>query len=184
MIAKSLRQVSLPTRLLPKRHGSLFAPSGAAGLGSLILLFFPILKLSFFAGTAAHLASLFLGTPVFSVDQGWLLPSRHEPVLVSGACSGSDFWLMIVALLAWHLARRNKSTAFAITAALLCATPLAVAVNSIRIVAVVQAHRWFIPHWSESYGPFFHQLTGVAVFLPSLILIHALLEKHRSHRRT
>lgn len=175
-----------PTLLAPidppnhSRRKALAALSIAGCAGALVLFIFPGLKLFLFARAAARLASLFLGTPVFRGEQGWLLPSSHEPVLVSGACSGSDFWLMVASLLAWHLARRGTSATCTIVAALLCAIPVSIAVNSIRISAVVQAHRWFIPLWPESYAPFFHQLTGVTVFLPSLIIFHGLLEKYRS----
>lgn len=179
-------KLSLPVlpahRPQPVDHRYLFAPLTAVGSGALALFIFPALKLSLFAGAAARLASLFLGTPVLRVDQGWLLPSHHEPVVVSSACSGTDFWLMVVALLAWHLARRGKSATTIIVAALLAAAPLSIAVNAVRIIAVLQAHRWFIPLWPQNYELFFHQFTGVAVFLPGLILLHALLEHHQSKR--
>ena len=116
------------------------------------------------------------------MEEGWLLPSQFEPVLVSQACCGSDFWLLVVALLAWQLAPQPQPIPGVTILALLYAAPLSLAVNSIRIVVVVQAHRWFIPLWPEKYAPFFHQLTGVAVFLPALIFLHALLEHSRSRR--
>ena len=182
MIAQPLTRISWFSRLLPATCRSFFAPCAALGAGALTLFILPGLKLALFAGAAARLASQFLGPPIVRVEQGWLLPSHREPVLVSGACSGSDFWLIVASLLAWHLTLRGKSTASAIVTALLCAAPFSIAVNSVRIIAVVQAHHWFIRLWPENYGPFFHQLTGVAVFLPSLIFLHALLEHFRSQR--
>jgi exosortase/archaeosortase family protein len=100
------------------------------------------------------------------------------PVAVTAACSATDFYLMLVALLAWQLVRRNRPAWFALPAALLVALPLALVVNGARIVAVAAAHRWVIPRLPDAYGPFLHMLTGAAIFLPSLILLNLLLERH------
>lgn len=55
------------------------------------------------------------------------------------------------------------------------ALPLSIFLNSLRVVVVAQAHRWFIDHFPASYGPFLHMATGVAIFLPSLIALNGLL---------
>ena len=182
MTSPLLRQIPVIFRLDRIKRTGILSGAAAGGIGALLLFALPGIKIGFFARVAARVASLFLGTPVLRVDEGWLLPSRPEPIVVSAACSGADFWLITVVLLAWQLGRGNSSAAKTIPLALLCATPFSIAVNSIRIVAVTQAHRWFIPLWPANYAAFFHQFTGVAVFLPALILLHAFLENYRSQR--
>jgi exosortase/archaeosortase family protein len=161
------------------RHMEFFCSAGSFAIGGLLLAYFPSLKIDFFGQAAARLAALFLATPVLRVDEGWLLPSSQEPVVVSAACSGTDFWLMTLLLLGWQLSRGMKSALKAVALTLLCATPFSIGVNAIRVMAVTQAHRWFIPLWPENYASFFHQSTGVAVFLPALIFLHAILENQR-----
>jgi exosortase/archaeosortase family protein len=60
----------------------------------------------------------------------------------------------------------------------MAAVPVALAINALRIVAVAQLHRWILPRLPETYGPFLHMLTGVAVFLPAFILANLLLENY------
>jgi exosortase/archaeosortase family protein len=160
----------------------LFSSAAAVLAGMLLLGLMPLLKIRFFAGASAQLASLFLGTPVLRIEEGWLLPYLPEPVLVTAACSGVDFWLMVTALCAWQFSRSRSRIIIPALFALICAAPLSIAVNAIRIALVAQAHRWFIPLWPAAYAPFLHLLTGAAVFLPALIILHVILETHRSSR--
>ena len=151
----------------------------AAALGGLLLLnFSPALELALFARGAAHLAGLFSGTSVLRATDGWLLPSPDLPVVVTTACSATDFFLMVAGLISWQLTRRGKPPVRALLAGLLTALPLAIFINSLRVVTVTQAHRWFIPLLPEAYGPFLHLLTGAAIFPPSLIALNLLLEFH------
>jgi exosortase/archaeosortase family protein len=151
----------------------------AAAAGALVLFFVPTLEIELFARGAAQLAGFLGGSPVLRDEAGWMLPSGELPVLVTAACSGADFFLIVAALVGWQLARRGVRPAGAIVAGLAAAVPVAIYVNALRIVAVAQAHRWVIPRLPDAYGAFTHMLTGVAVFLPALIALNVLLEIRR-----
>ena len=158
---------------------ALGAGLAAAAGGWLLLRWLPWLELRIFAGGAARLAGLFTGSPVLRTDQSWELPSASVPVAVTAACSAADFFLIVAALIGWQLAKRGKPLVVAIPAGLIAALPLTIPINALRIIAVAQAHRWIIPLLPEAYGPILHMLTGVAVFLPSLVALNWLLEYHR-----
>ena len=153
----------------------------AAACGGLLLVLFPPLELELFARGAAQLAGLLSGAPVLRSAEGWLLPSANLPVLVTSACSGADYFLIVAVLLGWHLSRRGRALPRAVLCGTVFACPLAIAVNALRIATLAQMHRWFIPLLPVSYAPFLHMLTGVAVFLPALIALHLLLEYHGRH---
>lgn len=154
----------------------------ATALGWLVLGAVPGAEIELFARGAASLGGLLTGDPVVRDENGWLLAGAVRPVLVSSACSATGFFLTVVALLGWQLARRGIPAAIALTAALLGAVPVTLLVNALRVVAVAQMHRWVIPQLPEAYGPFLHMLTGVSVFLPSLIALNLLLERHGKSR--
>ena len=148
---------------------------GAAG-GGLLVRVFPALELGLFANGAARIAGLFTGSPVVRVEQGWALPAASSPVVVTAACSATSFFVMVTAIIAWQLARWGRSVAFAVFAGLIAAAPVAIFINSLRIVTVAQVHRWVIPLLPGTCEPFLHLATGIAVFLPSLIALNVLLE--------
>jgi exosortase/archaeosortase family protein len=155
------------------------------GVGLLKLL--PSLELALFARGAAQLAGLFTGAPVQRIAEGWLLFQPEFPVVVTVACSATDYFLIVAALIGWQIARRGQHSAFAVLAVLtglLVALPLSIAINALRIVAVSAAHRWFTPLLPAAYSSFLHLLTGAAIFLPALIALNLALEFHgRSHAR-
>lgn len=132
-----------------------------------------------FVGGAARLVSLWSGTARLPTAEGWALPLTSTPVIVTAACSATDFYVMVATLLSWHLARRwprDGGAAAAVASALIIALPLTLLVNALRIIAVAAAHRWVIPRLPPAYDAFLHLLTGAAVFLPALILLNLTLE--------
>ncbi len=140
-----------------------------------------------FMGGAARLAGLIFGVAATRGDEGWLLPFAGQPVIVTEACSATDFSLMTAALLGWHFAQRVRRPALlplAAAGALVAAVPLTLFVNALRIVAVAHAHRWVIERMPAAYGSFLHMLTGVAVFLPALIALNLLLEFYGRSRNS
>ncbi|MEO0055089.1 MAG: hypothetical protein RLZZ50_1036 [Verrucomicrobiota bacterium] len=168
-----------PTTTLPL--GPLSAAALALAGGLLALRLAPELPLELFARGAARLASLFLGAPGLRIDEGWALPFAAQPVLVTKACSATDFYLMAATVLGWHLMRRARGLAWlpvVSAAALLAALPLTLFVNALRIVAVAHAHHWVISRVPPAYEPFLHMLAGAGVFLPALIALNLLLELH------
>ena len=150
---------------------------GIAVVGVLLLLqAFPDLELAFLAQGAARLAGIFTGSPVFRTEHGWALPATSVPVVVTSACSATGFLVLVAALVAGQLARRGRSVGAAVLAGWVAAPPVAVFVNALRLVTVVQVHRWVGSYLPENYDAFTHLLAGVAVFLPALVALNLLLE--------
>ncbi|PTY08452.1 hypothetical protein DB347_02400 [Opitutaceae bacterium EW11] len=176
----------LLSRLVPAVRAPWAASVAALSLGKALLLLAPAMPLEVFARATASVAGMLAGAPVDRVPDGWQLAAVPEPVVVSVACSGTDFWLMLAMLVAWHVGRLGGAwqRLLAALGGLAASFLAAIAVNACRVVAVMQAHRWIIPRWPEAYGPFLHLLTGVAVFLPALIFCHAFLERRRTRRHT
>ena len=137
----------------------------------------PELQISVLARASAQFAALFLGCPVVRDELGWTLIVAPVSSTVSAACSGSDFLVLAAVVLAWRLGSRGWSFARAFIVAVALALPISIAVNAVRIVAVTQMHRWIIPFFPQSCSAFLHLATGVAVFLPALILLHATLSR-------
>lgn len=172
-------------RLASYPLGPIFVALGAAGAGAVLLKLVPGLEGEVFVAGAAWLTGVISGTPVEGGAEGWRLAFAGQPLLVTEACSATDFFLMVAALLGWHGALRMRRSAWwpvAVLAALVAAVPLTLFVNALRLVAVAHAHRWVIPRVPEAYEAFLHLLTGAVVFLPALIALNLALEFYgRSH---
>jgi exosortase K len=147
-------------------------------LASLLVNCLPGAELQLFAQGAARIASLFTGAPTLETAHGWVLPLPHQPILISSACSGTTFFISTCALLCWHNARRTEHYMISILIAFAAALLVSIGINALRIICLVQAHRWIIPQMPESYANFAHMVIGIAVFLPTLIALNALLEFH------
>lgn len=151
-------------------------------LSQAALVWKPSLALAFFGRCAAQFAGLLTGCPVIKIDDGWLLPSA-TPAVVTAACSGTSYFLLMAVLLGWHLGRRSEHRYLPLAVAVAGATALAIAVNGLRIVAAIQASRWLNPLFPVSYGPILHMAVGVAVFLPALIATNLICEIHGRSRK-
>ncbi|MBC8040550.1 MAG: hypothetical protein H7Y06_08415 [Opitutaceae bacterium] len=159
--------------------GPVLVALGAAGVGGAVLKLAPAVESEVFVAGAARMAGVVSGVPAEAGVDGWLLAFAGQPLLVTAACSATDFFLMVAALLGWHGALRTDRAAWwpvAGVAALVAAVPLTLFINALRLIAVAHAHRWVIPNMPEAYGAFLHMLTGVAVFLPTLIALNLILE--------
>jgi exosortase/archaeosortase family protein len=130
-----------------------------------------------FCGGSAKIAGFLSGNPVARIGEGWLIASPL-PCVVTAACSGAAYFVMVAALAGWHLSRRGRNTVVRAAYAVVAALPVVLAINALRIAAVAQLHRWVLPRLPEAYGPFLHMLTGVAVFLPAFILANLILENY------
>jgi exosortase/archaeosortase family protein len=164
---------------IPPRELRALAAAGAAMLiGTLILQQFPALELSLFAAGAARLTGFLTGMPVGRIAEGWLLTSSSSVIAVTAACSATDYYLMVVALLTWQRVRQGQTAFAALLVGLFAALPLTLFINALRIVGVTAAHRWLGERLPETYDAFLHLFFGVAVFLPALIALNLLLEMY------
>lgn len=172
-------------KLTPFAVGPVLVALAAAAGGAGLTKVFSGLETGVFMGGSAKLAGLVSGVAAVRAEEGWIMPFAGQPLMVTTACSATDFFLMTAALLGWHFAQRVRRPALlplAAAGALVAAVPVTLCVNALRIVAVAQAHRWVIPRMPAAYDSFLHMLTGVAVFLPALIALNLLLELHgRTH---
>ena len=157
----------------PLACGALTAVCGLA-----VTQFFPGLSLGLFARGTAVLAGCLGGAPVVRVENGWLLGFNRIPVIVTEACSASDYFAILAGLIAWQLAAQGRRLLSAPLIGLFFSVPLTLGVNAMRVVFVASVHRWIIPLMPENCAYFLHQLAGVAVFLPSLIVFNFILETH------
>lgn len=160
------------------------APLLAFGAAIALTAQFPDATFRLFAGGAASLLKLLLALPVQAGPEGWWIGADNwpRPVLITRACAAADYFTLLAPLLAWRLGQRfapsRPHPALLAGAALALAVPLTLAINALRIVAVIQAHRWVIPLFPPAYGDFLHLLAGVAVFLPALLLLDLALQSH------
>ena len=72
---------------------------------------FDVFWLRFFSYPTATLASFLLGAPCIGGEVGYYLPMRAYPLLVSTACSGAGYFVLLVALLSgalFGLGGRNR----------------------------------------------------------------------------
>lgn len=148
----------------------------SAVLAAAFIYCLPSVELQIFAQGAARIASLFTGAPILESEAGWLLPLSHRTILISEACSGATFFIITCTLLCWHISRRTGRPIAIIIMAFSSALALAIFINALRIICLVQAHRWLIPRLPDNYAGFAHMLIGIAIFLPSLIALNALFE--------
>jgi len=147
---------------------------------------FPSVELQVFARTTAEIAGLLSGAPAITTPDGWLLPFQHQALLISEACSGAGFFIMLASLLAWHLAKRWGRVLPALVVGLSASFALAMGINALRVLSLSQAHRWLIPLLPETYAHVAHLMVGVAVFLPALIALNTAFEiyGHPSRRHS
>lgn len=165
------------------RH-PLAAPLLALACAAALAAAFPVAAFVTFAGGAAHLADLFYAGSLERVPEGWrFAPAAFpRPVLVTQACAATDYFLLLVPVLAWRLRPLLGRPIFAAALGLALAVPLTLAINALRLLAVAEAHRWVIPRFPAAYGDFLHLLVGVAVFLPALLTLNLALRHHVSAR--
>jgi exosortase/archaeosortase family protein len=168
---------------LPRGWRSAAVGASAAALGALVLNAVPALRIEVFAAGAARIAAFLTGSELVRGDAAWLIQVGDRTVAVTEACSGTDFYLMVAGLLGWRIFGRGQSFVRGVLVSLVVALPVAMLVNALRVVAVTQAHRWLIPLLPERHGAFAHMLTGVAVFLPSLIALNFALETYAKRHR-
>ena len=151
-------------------RGRFIAAHAAGGLvlaaWQLVGFLFSGLKLSLFCKPAAFLASLFLGTGMMEVPGGFLLPHPLIDVQVIEACSGFDFFSLLLAALC-GIAVRNSRSFLHLASLLPLAFVISVGANCARVVCSVQARLYsdLLPGLSAHAA---HLAVGICVFVTVL----------------
>lgn len=169
--ATSSEQLPLSCYIVPS--------AGVLIAGLLLNAFAPAVETTVFARGAAYAAATLTGAPVEAMSQGWVVPFGSEPIIVTAACSGFDFWVLLSLIFTWRLLGKHRLVRSAAIIGMICAIPVTWVINGVRIIALAHAHRWIIPHWPEAYEGFLHLAVGVLIFLPALVAFHALPHFHR-----
>ena len=122
---------------------------------------------SVFTRPASRVAAFYLGA---AFDPSAMrLSARGVTLEVVRACSATDFFSILLALLAFAIPVR--SLPLRIPAAVLSAWLVAVLANAVRLVLLVYADGFF----PTSQIPAVHMALGIAVFLPVFALLWHLL---------
>lgn len=143
----------------------------------------PEIELDFFARFSAQLAAWFSGTSLTRESLGWAFLHKGLPVLVTRDCSASDFALLAAMIVAWNPPTRPSSFLAAVAWGLLGGVLIALLVNALRVLAIMELYRWVIPQVPGSYEKILHLLVGTAVFLPALLLLHSALHVYGTRSR-
>jgi exosortase/archaeosortase family protein len=142
-----------------------------------------------FSGPAAHLAGLLLGVPVMDAGDAerlfWLLPHPVLDLHVGRECSGMNFFLVALLLLAWGVPwPRRARDAWPLLALIPVAYLFTLMANALRLAAVFQSRilaEWLLP---PTFFSLVHLVSGGLVFLTILILLHLLHESFQQSRTT
>lgn len=159
-----MRALFLPSGKLP---GVMLATAAAA---CALVLRSPDSDLSFLVAPAAKAVSLFTGVEHVSVDGGMAFPPLG--IVIDRSCSGASFMVVVLAvsaLLLWRIGSGGRSAWLRAIVLLVLAYPVAVLVNSARIVGILQAQ-----HMLGPLSPASHEALGAFMMLAFLLMFSLL----------
>lgn len=111
------------------------------------------------------LAAFYLNVP----QEGTLLLLNDSDVFeVKRACGGSDFFIIVTAMVTWYYLKRERP----LTGLLMFVAPLWLLVNlvnSMRIVTLVWVHAISVEFVPERFLGSLHLASGVLIFFPALL---------------
>jgi exosortase K len=185
---------------VPQPMASRFPPSSSRPLvwahgvgGALFLLlqsltvFFPHLRLRFFCEPAARAAAVFLQSPV-AVESGSIsLAHPTIDVAITEACSGYDFFSLLIALLIGLAVFQQAVSKWLLLRDVLLIFLVVYGLtffgNTSRIVCAVQIRATTAEVIPASFDAIIHQSIGVIVFVTLLALAWFLLTKFYERRK-
>ena len=142
-----------------KRMAILAAGCGLIKLGLAMLSDSAVLAL--FCRVPAEVAAFYYGVPL---ESGTLSFTAHGVTLaVTRACAAADFFALVAAVLLTARMVRRSSVVIRAASGLFFAWIITLAVNSLRIIALVPVDALF----PKDHMPIVHLLAGVAFFLPA-----------------
>lgn len=143
----------------------------------------PSLRDAWFARPTAWLAGLHFGADGAALRDGFLLSRPgEEPLLVTTACSGYDFFSLLVAMVVLALsARIGRAGPGPWLGALVAAYAVAIVSNAARVVSVAHVDALAQVFLPSMLADSVHRAAGMAVFLPVLMFVYALVERGTLH---
>ncbi|MBL7115168.1 MAG: hypothetical protein ISS35_05325 [Kiritimatiellae bacterium] len=130
---------------------------------------------------AARFSAFFLGAPCVRVDDGYLIENAVLPVLVSLACSGTGFFVLLTAMLLGLICRYRKPSLPLAFGVIVAAYGISLVTNVCRITlgyfASVGA-RCLLP---ECLWAGIHLSVGVLVFLSALVGVYICTERRLNY---
>ena len=133
------------------------------------------LRLALLTHPAARLAGYMLGVPVaMEADAAPLLLHPDFPLRVIPGCSGADFIGLLTGLLFWVSFRKRRPTVWLIP---FLAWILAVLANGARLAGLLLVELLIAERLPVYLHNTLHAVTGVAIFLPVLVMTYALWER-------
>ncbi len=124
---------------------------------------------------AARLAGYMLGVPVtLDAEAAPVLLHPDFPLRVIPGCSGADFIGLLAGLLLWVSFRKRLRTAWLIP---LLAWSLTVFANGARLAGLLLVELLIAERLPVYLHNTLHAVTGVAIFLPVLVMTYALWER-------
>jgi|GEM_PF-4770966 len=165
----------------------------AHGIGVILFLliqllpaFSPGIRLRGFSEPAARVAAVFLGTPLRVEMDSIALAHPLIHVAVTEACSGFDFFSLLIALLIGLSIFKQgvKKTLRESLFIFISAYGLTLLGNTSRIVCAVQIKVGTAGFLSSSFDAIIHQSIGVIVFVTILSVTWNLLTRLYDRKRT
>jgi exosortase/archaeosortase family protein len=132
-------------------------------------------RLALLTQPSAWLAGHLMAVPVQlpSGEPPLLLQGQHSLRVVDG-CSGADFFGLLAGLLLWVTLSRRPRLAWLV---LPVAYVLTVGANAGRLAAILVMESNLSPHVPIYLHGSLHAATGIAVFLPLMIVTYAACER-------
>ncbi len=131
-----------------------------------------------FCAPAAALAALFLGAARDGLE---LTGPGGVRILVGPACSGVDFFSLLLAATVWHALRAGRRPAVGWGLALPVLYGVTLAVNACRITAATEMRVLAGGLLPDRFLPVLHLTVGAACFLPAFAGIWCLLRRVLPH---
>ena len=133
-----------------------------------------------FSAPAAKIAAFFLGSEIVKVGSDVHLYHGNLEVAVTEACSGFDFFCLILALwVGWQMFhwRDLRRSVIPLVLLLPCVWSVTLLGNVSRIVTAAQARVYTARILPDSFDAVIHQAVGVVVFLSILMVFWKILTK-------
>jgi len=132
----------------------------------------PMMKTAFIFPTGLIVDS-FYGAGGYSAGE-WLFNSEQTLFVLGESCSGTTFFSLLAAYIAFRIATHQTSWLW-----LVYAYPLTLMANSMRVLSSIYAHNSLVVFNAGQFAGPIHVFTGVVAFLCSFLFIAYIIERQK-----